>query len=287
MQWFSVAELDLDPKFNTDCKEQLRLPLIYCTSCQQCSPFMVVAARVPEPVVSEVRELLRPFPTFAPDDMLLQLWEALEDKDQERADRIDEQIQRMFQVSPQEFFSIEHKLRQIYHMPPSRIIEPGSFVGPKIVSKRFKPRWDVYVNRPSLYFSRRAGDELLERGFTGIELFPVYTRDGKPSEVYEAVVTGYCGLPKLLSPGGDFLQCEECKRWYLRGDHPLKIGLDPSRWDGSDFFHMESFQGVYVSERAHELLNSPFFSTAVWASFHPMEGQWVHPYFDLSGNLFS
>ncbi|GBC94381.1 hypothetical protein HRbin16_00162 [bacterium HR16] len=292
MQWYVVTSDTMDWKFEVRRKEDLYLPGVYCPTCDQ-SGFLIAAAEVPEPVLPEVRKLLEPYPHEIPREMMERLWYAMESDastGKDEAKQVDKEIELFLSVTPEQFFAIEQTIRRIYNFSPKRLVSPNAGVGPLVVRKGFKPKWDVLchgVLGDSLYFSRRAGDELLEAGVTGLELFPVYTRDGKPSEVYEAVVTGYAGLPSLVSPGGEYFQCPECKRWYLRGDHPLKIRLDESQWDGSDFFHVSSYSGVYISQRAYEILNSPFFSTEVWVSLKPMDGTWVHPDFDLAGNLFS
>ncbi len=281
-QWYVLVEVDVDWKFLVKHKESLYLPQFYCSSCNQYSRY-IAAARVPEPPVEEVRELLPTLPVELHREMLEQLFSA----NYTQVTDIVKQIETMMNVSPDQFFAMEQAIRQVYQMPSSRLICPGQVVGPLLVSARFKPQWDVLYTGGGLYFSRRVGEKLLESGLTGIMLFPVYTHSGKPSEVYEAVVTGYCGLPSLVSSGGDFFQCEVCRQWYLRGDHPLKVRFNPSVWDGSDFFHVEGSSAIYMSEYAYEVLHTPYFFVEVWADFEEMEGAWIYPDFDLEGNVFS
>lgn len=290
VQWFDIEADITDWRFgeSLNLRSRLLLPRVYCPTCGR-NWISKIAADIPEPLLPQVRELLKPYNRRMPEELkrkFLQIFD--EDKeDDPESQEIFRQVDMFSCISPDEFFALEGILRGIYNLPPRRLIEPGASVGPILVRKSFHPKWDVYYDSVALYFSLPAGDELLSMGITGLELFPVYTRDGKPSEVYRAVVTGYAGLPSLVSPGGEYFQCPECKRWYLRGDHPLKVRLDESQWDGSDFFHLAWGRGVYVSERAYEILNSPFFSTEVWVSLKPMDGAWVHPDFDLAGNPFS
>lgn len=290
MQWFRIDHDILDAEFgeSLNIKRTLLLPWVYCSACGQHWGSKI-AADIPEPLLPKARQLLTPYPQYIPEELMRKIAQIFDEgrEDDAESQEIFRQAETYGDIPPNEFYTLEGILRDIYNLPPRRLIEPRARLGPLFIRKGYRPKWDVYHDSSSLYFSQRAGDELLKTGITGLELFPVYTRGGKPSEVYEAVVTGWGGLPCLVSPGGEYFQCEGCKRWYLRGEHPLKIRLDESQWDGSDFFHLAWGGAVYVSERVYEILNSPFFSTEVWVSLKPMEGTWVHPDFDLAGNRFS
>jgi len=290
MKWYRLGDEGcVDGEFYTFYKKELRIPCMYCPDCKQRS-WGSPNARIPEPILPQAAELLAPYPPHLTQEVVLQMWERYEAEKQGLVPpHSGEEELRLLAVEPEEFFALEAELRRIYSLPARRKISPNEFIGPKCVTtKRKQPPWEAYAPAGHLYLSHRAGDELLEAGLTGIELFPVYLRSGQLSEIYEVVVTGNGGLPRLVSRGGEYHYCERCRRWYLKGEHPLKIDLDMTQWDGSDFFHLALPDSeVYISERAYDFFHRPIFAVFVRVHFHKMQGAWIHPHWDMEGNPFS
>lgn len=287
--WFLVKPRTQDYSFarSISLKATQLLPWVYCPVCKQKTGSKV-GADIPEPLAPEIKKLLQPYQHIPADIEQRYLRVFDEDLlDEPENLPIVEAVEQFACVSPAEFSRIEQIVRHAYALPPHRPVLPRARVGTLTIRPGFVPRWEVYHSGSGIFFSQIAAERLAEAGVSGIELLPVCLRDGHPSRVYEAVITGRGGLPLLASAAGEYYQCPECAKWYLRANHPVKTDLDVSQWDGSDFFHLMRGSSVYISARAYRLFRTLFLAPTVWMSFVPMSGYWEHPDFDLAGNPFS
>lgn len=118
--------------------------------------------------------------------------------------------------------------------------------------------WDCLVQKPVLDFFRDAG-------FKGYEALPATARfarsSKKPPEVWELVTSGSAGL---ISPRSGYNVLQICPGCGLidndtKIQDPTKV-VDESKWDGTDFFHVEPTSGlIFVTDRVVQALrNSPF-----------------------------
>jgi len=94
-----------------------------------------------------------------------------------------------------------------------------------------------------------------QEGFTGFEVKPVTVKTKKginipPATLWEVVVTGWGGMASPESGIKLIKHCSGCGHLEYSGfDDPSKI-IDPSLWDGSDFFMVWPLpKFIFVTER--------------------------------------
>lgn len=252
MELYRISNQEFDWRFDhTRMRRYLILPDVQCSQCERDLSQYSDAARLPEQVPKDAISLLKPY--------------------------VNKDYEKLVDLTPAEFFDLEKHLRSIYHLSEKRLILPRASLSPTVILRAYKPKWDAYLFR-DLFFSKRLANELLRLEVSGIEFFPVYYRNGSEADVVEAVVFGEGGIP-LLSKGGQWWHCPECRQYLLLADHPVKFSMNVSEWDGSDFFHFAKHGPVYVSERVYRLLSSPVYNAWEWLEFHSLSETWEVPYY--------
>ncbi len=110
------------------------------------------------------------------------------------------------------------------------------------------------------FLTDRVVDLFQSNGFTGFEVKPVEavsnrTTDRKPPRLWELVVTGWGGVAPPESGVKLLSECPDCGcMFYSRWTKPGRL-IDPSQWDGSDFFVVwplmlwSMFRQVFVTDR--------------------------------------
>jgi hypothetical protein len=287
MNFYRLASIEIDFRFVPKPVEKLCMPKRYCSACKRTTS--AVGASLPERIPDPVRIRLKPYQLGAqnqlPHDLFVRQVEAWDNHDWENP--VHEEVERFGAISPSEYKIVEQFIRDTYQLAPGRLIRPQTELGPKKIRKSFSPSWNILGGgAQNLYMTQPVGSVLLEAGITGLELFPVYTTDGKPSEICEATISGDGGLPNV-STGGEWYQCPECEVWYLQADHPVKLLIDEKQWDGSDFFHFARQGFIYVSETAVRILENRLLLVGSWVNFVPMQDDWIRPVLNAQGEQFT
>ena len=158
------------------------------------------------------------------------------------------------------------KLREELSIPPWMPVSPGAQIGlPKGELRSARVPDFMHPFPGQMIVRRRVVDALESAGLTGF--LPVRVevtwgkrvkhRDAEPPELYELVVKGVAwrvgvGLDKITA-------CAQCGRTVFPAVGHLTV--DESRWDGSDFFHVDRNPNiVLVTERVCAVLASHGFS---------------------------
>lgn len=127
--------------------------------------------------------------------------------------------------------------------------------------------WECLVREPVVQFFRDAG-------FTGFEVAPAKVKfadtSRQPPRFWELLAKGSAGA---ISPGSGYQVLSVCPGCGLtdetRIDDPTKV-VDESRWDGSDFFHLDPIPSwIFVTERVVQALRKTPFEG--WKAFSLLE----------------
>ena len=218
------------------------LPGMFCPDCRAYppSPFYAKATSLP----------------FSPTANLLQLIEQFQAKAVPS--------EHGTYLLPEDFWTLAEQVRQLLAIPPHYRVRPLESIGTTAIRlTKYPPKWDMCGLGPyvGLYLTPLAADKLSHSGLTGFDLYPVvvYNRHYslyQGAELYEMVVWGNGGVP-ITEPSGHWWQCSRCGRWQLDAYCSYRLEIDPTQWDGSDFFHFVGYGGLMVSHQAWEwLVNS-------------------------------
>jgi hypothetical protein len=108
--------------------------------------------------------------------------------------------------------------------------------------------------------TERTAQLFKEAGFTGYELRPVRINEVKKmkkketiSKLWELIITGWGGMGNEKSGGIPISpECEFCKEREYSKITNFSVLIDPSQWDGSDFFVVWPTRRIFVTERVKE-----------------------------------
>lgn len=175
-------------------------------------------------------------------------WNLTEPHDEKRlADWLDEKKAR--------FEGINCPLEPRDHFRPGRRTSPLSVELPDT-----KPLDFVWTWGSECLVQEKVVELLNGSGFTGYHLIPVPNVEfkkklRKPPKLWEINITGSAGMASPESGTRVLRACPGCGLAdYSRITNPTKL-IDPSRWDGSDFFRVEPVIGfIFVTGRVVQAL---------------------------------
>ncbi len=141
---------------------------------------------------------------------------------------------------------------------------------------QFPPEWDFFGGGAfsSYYLSPVAAERLSRSGLTGFVLYPVevYDHEWEFREYWYILrVHGRGGVP-ITQPEGYWYRCSRCGYWQLSKYQPYQFAIDPSQWDGSDFFHFVDYGQVVITERARAWLEQS--GLRLWVEFEEPDWRW-------------
>ncbi len=248
-------------------EDDVHLPSVFCPECGADRLFMKFCGTIYtiSEVVEAVRELLT---SYQPRSEKVRKW---------LKRPIDEsQLQKT--LLPEDFTELCQEVRQLLGLPDDFPLSEGQ----RIVARAFfrmprvPPEWDVWGEwRGSLTVSPPAAQLLQYSGLTGFELHPVEVLDKRwrpvrDYVVYELVFRGRGGLPRT-EPEGFWRRCTRCGHWQLTDYRAYDLAIDPSQWDGSDFFHFVDYGPAVITERARVWFEQS--GLRLWVRFsEPKEG---------------
>jgi hypothetical protein len=143
---------------------------------------------------------------------------------------------------------------RILRVPVARI-QPAARIGPpRGGCRRSTIDEDVVHPFPGvIWVSNRVRSLLAREKFSGVRLVRVRLPGECESPLWELVVEGRAW--RRGSSVSSIIACRVCGR--LKFPRPAKLDVDPGRWDGSDFFHVdENPLIVIVTERVANLLRA-------------------------------
>lgn len=168
-------------------------------------------------------------------------------------------------VTVQEWERISKDLSHITGLP-EETLEPGVEYGAPVgVLKRADIADILHPFPGTIWITARVAEalgnaELIGADFVPVRLKPVKRVAATPGnlpELWEIIITG-----KAWRRGMDLERitvCKVCKRTEF--PEPEQLEVDESRWDGSDFFHLDLNPNiVLVTERVLDVLNQGQFS---------------------------
>ncbi len=236
---------------------ELRLPGMFCPDCRAYppSPFYAKATRLPILPTSELSALIEYYKARAVS------------------------AEGGSYLLPEDFSILAEQVRQLLLVPPQYRVRPHIGIGQtRIRLTKYPPKWDICGLGPytGLYLTPHAANLLLHSGLTGFDIHPVLVLNRSYSlyqgaELYEMVVWGNGGVP-YTEPADCWWQCKRCGRWQLRCLQIRRMEIDPTSWDGSDFFHFVGYGGLMVTQRAREWLESA--GLHLWVGFIEPRAEW-------------
>lgn len=150
-----------------------------------------------------------------------------------------------------EWSAFVERLKQELHIPPWMPVTPGAQIGLPKAELRSSRIPDLMHPFPGQIIARRRVVDALEgAGLTGFVPIRVEVTWGKrvkhdvepPPELYELFVRGVA-----WRVGVDIERitvCRECGRKVFPGTFGIQV--DESRWDGSDFFHVDQNPNIVL-----------------------------------------
>lgn len=166
-------------------------------------------------------------------------------------------------VFPNEFQAIVRDVRQALHLPEDMVLKPGTDIGlVRIECVRPEVTDFEWPKVHTLVITERVRRLLEDHGLTGWHTEPVIvtqTTEGMPlPKLYEFVVDGCAGEPRVDPPVEVLSTCPVCGFIQYKRDVPVRLEMDDSQWDGSDFMRFSSvYSGlIFVTERVKEVLTN-------------------------------
>lgn len=127
-----------------------------------------------------------------------------------------------------------------------------------------EPQDFVWTYLGECLIQRHVVDVFSDAGFTGFEAIPAnikfVTWPVTPPGFWEVIVKGSAGIASSDSGYRVLRTCPGCGLAYdTKIENPTRV-VDTSRWDGSDFFHVEPVSGwIFVTDRVVQALRrTPF-----------------------------
>lgn len=163
-------------------------------------------------------------------------------------------------LPPEAWRDYAERLRRNLQVPSWMPIVPGAELGMPKAEVRQRDLLDFLHPFPGQIIVRaRVVDALLAARLSGFQPIRVHTQwakqlkvlDGEPPELYELFVTGSGWRSGITLEA--ITVCQRCGRTIFPASSQLVI--DESRWDGSDFFHIDQNPNiVIVTARVREVL---------------------------------
>ncbi len=228
---YYVASEEIDVDWDFDPKQRgipLSLPQVYCTECDTWY-YSDFTAPMPEPIPLAIRRFIH----------------ALQRRPREPLS--------ILTVPPDEFRTIEKKVRTAYGFPPERRIVPGTDLGPiYLLRQRFEPRWQVYKGY-ELFFTGKARQAVERLKPPNLLWFPVWQTRTRHWDIWQLAVLGQKRLPAI--EGGQWVQCPECWGWSIDALYgvTIRFAVPEEGAQVGDFVCLEGL-GLVVSERVVEAL---------------------------------
>lgn len=257
-----------------DNEDYVHLPGVFCPECGADRLFWKSCATIytTSEAVEAVRELLT---SYQPRSEKVRKW---------LKKPIDESwLQKT--LLPEDFTELCQEVRPLLGLPDDFPLSEVQCIAASAFFRmpRVPPEWDVWggVEYGYLTVSPPAAQLLQYSGLTGFELYPVEVLDKRwrpvrDYVVYAVVFRGRGGLPRT-EPEGFWRRCTRCGHWQLTDYRAYDLEIDPSQWDGSDFFHFVDYGPPVVTERARAWFERS--GLRLWVRFlEPKEG-WYRWYF--------
>ncbi len=249
-------------------EDEVLLPGVFCPECgadweyRKCSTIYTTSE-----AVDAVRELLTCYQSRS-EKVRKWLTEPIDES------RLQETL------LPEDFTELCQEVRQLLGLPDDFLLQSRQHIAASAFFRmpRVPPEWDVWggVEYGYLTVSPPAAQLLQYSGLTGFELHPVEVLDKRWRSVrdyvvYELVFRGRGGLPRT-EPEGFWYRCSGCGDWRLRDYRDYHLEIDPSQWDGSDFFHFVDYGPGMITERARAWFERS--GLRLWVEFVEPDAGW-------------
>jgi hypothetical protein len=144
-------------------------------------------------------------------------------------------------------------------------VTPGMDLGPPLGNVQGPVRDDVIHPMPGyVWVQDRVKDSIETVGLLGVQFAEVVLdQEGHP-RLWEMSTTGHA--LRIGTTPADLIACRHCGR--KKFPNPKVLNVDVDRWDGTDFFHLDSNGNMlFVTERVRDLFLHERFSNC---AFHPI-----------------